>query len=85
MYVDVEIQDCDGKLCTQDSTFARFEAENATIMGCANGNLTYTGKYIESEITTCKGRALVVLKKQKGAKATLTAITDTLPKTTIEI
>jgi len=63
----------------------RFEAENATIMGCANGDLTYTGKYIESEISTCKVKAPVALKKQKGTKATLTAITDSLPKTTIEI
>lgn len=85
VYVDIEIQDENGKLCTQDSTFVRFEAENAQIMGCANGDLTYTGKYIESEISTCKGKALVALKKQKGTKATLTAITDSLPKTTIEI
>ena len=63
----------------------RFEAENATVMGCISGDLTYTGKYTEQEIAVCKGKALVAIKKKKGAKATLSATAEKFPKTTIEI
>ncbi len=85
VYVDVEIQDENGQICTQDSRFVKYEAQNAQIMGCANGDLTYEGKYTTSELCVNRGRALVVLKKQKGERATLTANPQGLDSVTINL
>ena len=68
-----------------DFSIIQDRTENVQIMGCANGNLTYEGKYITSALGVSQGKALVVLKKQKGTKATLTATTDGLSGVTISL
>lgn len=68
VFVSVEIQDENGKLCTQDDRFISYKANGAEILGVASGNLTTEAIYSEPNKEVYRGRALVVLKKlQKNA------------------
>lgn len=86
VYVTVEIQDENGKLCTQDSRNVSYLANGADILGVASGNLTEKSAYTHTEKPVYHGKTVVVLKKHKNANvATLTAKADDLADTTIEI
>ena len=63
IYVDVEIQDENGSLCTQDARDVSYTIEGGKILGTISGNLTTDHLYPTSECETEKGRALVVVKK----------------------
>lgn len=84
VYVDVEIQDESGALCTSESRFVTYEAKGAKIVGLASGSLVTEESYKANEGKTCFGRAIVIL--EKNAKdATLCAKCDGLESCEIKI
>ena len=70
--VSVQIQDENGKLCTQDDRFISYKAVGAEILGVASGNLTTEAIYSEPNKEVYRGRALVILRRLEK-NATLTA------------
>lgn len=86
IYVDVEIQDENGALCTQDSRFVSYTAQGADIIGTGSGNLTDTEAYTANARCVCEGRCLVILKKHAEAKSvTLCAKADRLGSAEITV
>lgn len=82
--VSVEIQDENGKLCTQDARKIEYSSNGAEILGIATGNLIDESIYTSKERNVYHGKALVILKKlQKNA--TLTAKAQGIETETIEI
>ena len=84
VYVDVEIQDAQGKLCTQADNTVTYSIEGGEILGVISGNLTTERLYSSNICEAEKGRSLIVVKKT-GKKATLTAQADNLDDVSIEI
>lgn len=84
VYVQVELCDKDGKICTQGDVFVEYTAEGAEILGVANGHLTDKTVYSAPHRNLYKGASVVVLKKVSGA-ATLVAKAEGLPHATISI
>ena len=85
IYADVEIQDENGNLCTQESRFVAYEAQGAEIVGLASGELVTEQSYQASEGNTYRGRAFVILKAYGNGKITLTARADGFESATLEI
>ena len=84
IYVDAEIQDENGNLCTQESRDVSYTVLGGRILGTISGNLTTDHLYPSSECKTEKGRGLVVIKKtEKNAK--LTAVAKGLEPVALEI
>ena len=84
IYVDVEIQDENGNLCTQDARDVSYTVKGGKILGTISGNLTTDHLYPTSECETEKGRALVVVKKTQKS-AILTAKPQNMAPVSIEI
>ena len=84
IYVDVEIQDENGNLCTQDARDVSYTVEGGKILGTISGNLTTDHLYPTAECETEKGRALVVVKKMQKS-AILTAKPQNMAPVSIEI
>ena len=79
VYVNVEIRDENGELCTQDARSVHYEAQGADILGVASGELTSEEMYKTDSRRVFGGKAVVVLKKHKGKdKAVLKASTDNM-------
>ena len=86
VYVNLEIQDGEGNLCTQENVSVKYEAEGADIMGAASGELTTERVYTSPECKTHLGSSLVVIKKHEGAKRIiLRAMADGFKPAEIEI
>ncbi|MBQ7907037.1 MAG: DUF4982 domain-containing protein [Clostridia bacterium] len=80
IYVDLEVQDKDGRVCTQERLLVSYETEGADILGVASGELTTKELYTLSQCYTHQGRSLIALKPKEGAdKIVLTAKADSLP------
>ena len=84
VFVSVEIQDENGKLCTQDDRFVSYKAEDAEILGVASGNLTTEAIYSEPNKEVYRGRALAIL-KVTGENASLTASANDLDTVTVKL
>ena len=84
VYVDLEIQDKNGKVCTQAEEKINYSVQGGKILGTISGNLTTDHIYNTSQCEAYKGRCLVVVKKTEKS-ATVTAITDSLGTATIVI
>lgn len=75
VYIDAEIQDEDGRLCTQAELDVSYSIEGGTIMGTISGNLTTDHLYNTSACKTERGKALIVVKKTEKT-AVLTAVAE---------
>ncbi len=84
IYVDVEIQDENGKLCTQEARDVSYTVEGGKILGTISGNLTTDHLYPSNECRTEKGRSLIVVKKTEK-KANLTAKAENMAPVSLEI
>jgi len=84
IYVDVEIQDAQGKLCTQACNTVTYSIDGGKILGTISGNLTTERLYNSSVCDTEKGKTLVVIKKT-GKVATLGAHAEGFDDVSIEI
>ncbi len=84
VYIDVEIQDENGRLCTQAAVDISYTVEGGKILGTISGNLTTDHVYSTSECKTEKGKSLVVVKKTEG-KAVLKATAQGFEDVTIEL
>ena len=84
VYVQVELCDKDGKICTQGDVFVEYKAEGAEILGVASRHLTDKTVYSAPHRNLYKGASVVVLKKVSDA-ATLVAKAEGLPYATINI
>lgn len=86
VYVDVEIQDENGNLCTQDDRLVTYIAEGADILGVASGNLTTKAIYTEPNKEVYRGKSVVVLKKHKNAeKIILSATAEGVKSASIQL
>ncbi len=63
VYVSVEMQDENGKLCTQDTTKVSYTADGAEILGIASGDLVCEDIYTSTKRSLYRGKTVVVLKK----------------------
>lgn len=69
--VNVEIQDENGELCTQDSRNVIYEIEGGEILGIGSSNLISEEMYYTSSRCVYQGRALIAIKKtEKETKLT---------------
>ncbi len=85
IYVNVEIQDENGALCTQQAPIIAYEAQGADIIGVASGDLTTEELYTAPTHTAYKGRSVVVLRRHGNQKITLTATSRALDSSKIII
>ncbi len=86
IYVDVEIVDKNGALCTKDDRKVSYDADGAYVIAVGSTNLTSDEPYAASVRSVNGGRAIVVLKKNNEAdKITLKAKADGLPLAELEI
>lgn len=77
IYVDLEVQDENGNVCTQENLLVKYEALGADILGVASGDLTTEELYTSSVHKTYHGRSLIALKpKENTEKIILTAKAD---------
>ena len=63
VYIDAEVQDAGGSLCTQASPTLTFTVEGGTVMGAMGGGLTCEDVYTSNVCKAEKGRALLAIKK----------------------
>ena len=84
VYVDLEIQDGNGNICTQEARDVAFTITGGVVLATASGNLTTDHMYTSSQCKTEKGKALVIIKKTSQS-VTLTAEAKGLKKSTVEI
>lgn len=68
IYVNLEVQDENGCLCTQEDVLVKYESQGADIMGTISGELNTERLYTSSECKTYHGRTLIALKRHKDAK-----------------
>ena len=84
IYVDTEIQDKNGALCTQASVDVSYSITGGKILGTISGNLTTDHIYNKSDCKTEKGKSLLVLKKTEKV-ATLCARAEGFAPVTVEL
>ena len=72
VYVDVEIQDANGSLCTQAEREISYSVEGGEILATISGLLTDEALYTDTVRKTHRGKSLVIVKKTEK-EATLTA------------
>lgn len=78
VYIDVEIQDEQSRICTQSAELVRYEAEGAEIIGVGSGYLLEEEIYTSPFKKAYHGASVVVLKKTSPS-AKLIANADGLP------
>lgn len=83
IYIDVEVQDKDGNLCTQERRNVSYSIVGGEILATISGNLTEEGLYTDKERVTEKGRSLVIVKRTDKATV-LTACTEGLEEVNLE-
>ena len=84
VYVDVEIHDKRGNLCTQSTSLVNYEAEGAEIIGVGSGYLLERSAYTDTSRRAHQGTSVVILKKY-AASAKLIAKSDDLLISEIDI
>ena len=84
IYVDAEVQDKNGNLCTQAAVDVSYSVTGGKILGTISGNLTTDHLYNTSDCTTEKGKTLIVVKKTEKT-ATVTAKAEGFPVAIVEI
>lgn len=84
IYIDAEVQDENGSLCTQAAVDVSYSVTGGKILGTISGNLTTDHLYNTSDCTTEKGKTLIVVKKTEKS-ATLTAKAEGFPEVFLEI
>ena len=84
VYVDAEVQDENGSLCTQAAMDVSYSVAGGKILGTISGNLTTDRLYNTSACATEKGKTLIVVKKTEKT-ATLTAKAEGFSVVSIEI
>lgn len=82
--VDVEIQDENGMLCTQDERLVSYSVKGGKILGVGSMNLTSEEPYQANERCVYKGRGLIIIQKL-DKNVVLCANSEGLPATEIEI
>ncbi len=84
IYVDVEIRDAQGRLCTQADNTLTYSIDGGEILGVISGNLTTERLYSSNICDTEKGKSLLVIKKADKT-ATLSVRSDGFDGASIEI
>jgi len=84
VYIDAEVQDENGRLCTQAEVDVLYSVTDGKILGTISGNLTTDHLYNTSSCKTYGGRTLIVVKKT-GKLTTLRATAQGFADSVVEL
>lgn len=84
IYIDMEIQDENGRVCTQADNTVTYTSQGCKILGTISGNLTTERLYNSNVCEAEKGRSLIVVERTEKV-ATLTAQSNGFLPVTIEL
>jgi beta-galactosidase len=84
VYIDAQVQDKNGSLCTQADPRVTFTVDGGILMGAMGGNLICEDIYTSNVCKAEKGRALLAIKKT-DKKATVRASAQGFEEALIEV